>query len=109
MPTEFQKVMDKKLSNIANTYAFLDDILIVTKGNPISSKFESKIFIANKFGENLLIANYKDDQTLQKIIDLVKNPTKSKIKSLDSPWRERFFAIIRWKRPIVSRWSTGYS
>ena len=33
MPTEFQKVMDKKLSNIANTYVFLDDILIVTKGN----------------------------------------------------------------------------
>ena len=25
--------MDKKLSNIANTYFFLDDILIVTKGN----------------------------------------------------------------------------
>ena len=33
MPTEFQKLMDKKLSNIANTYVFLDDILIVTKGN----------------------------------------------------------------------------
>ena len=33
MPTEFQKVMDKKLSNTANTYVFLDDILIVTKGN----------------------------------------------------------------------------
>ena len=33
MPTEFQKVMDKKLSNIGNTYVFLDDILIVTKGN----------------------------------------------------------------------------
>ena len=33
MPTEFQKVMDKKLSNMANTYVFLDDILIVTKGN----------------------------------------------------------------------------
>ena len=33
MPTEFQKVMDKKLSNIANTYVFLDDILLVTKGN----------------------------------------------------------------------------
>ena len=50
------------------------------KGNSISSKFESKIPIANKIGENLFIANYKDDETLQKIINLVKNPTKSKIK-----------------------------
>ena len=33
MPTEFQKVMDKKLSNIVNTYVFLDYILIVTKGS----------------------------------------------------------------------------
>ena len=33
MPTVFQKVMDKKLSNFANTYVFLDDILIVTEGN----------------------------------------------------------------------------
>ena len=30
MPTEFQKAMDKELSNHPNTYVFLDDILIVT-------------------------------------------------------------------------------
>ena len=51
-----------------------------------------KFSIAHKIGENL-IANYKDDETLQKIINLVKNPTKSKIKSLDSPWRERFSSL----------------
>ena len=61
----------------------------MNEGNSISSKFESKIPIANKIGENLLIANYKDDENLQKIINLVKHPIKSKIKSLDSPWRER--------------------
>ena len=33
MPTEFQKVMDKELSSLANTYVFLNEILIVTKGN----------------------------------------------------------------------------
>ena len=33
MPTEFQKVMDKELSSLANTYVFLDDILVVTEGN----------------------------------------------------------------------------
>ena len=63
------------------------------KGNSISSKLESKIPIAHKIDENLLIANYKDDETLQKIINLVKNATKSKIKSLDSPWRERFSSL----------------
>ena len=32
MPTEFQKTMDQELANLPNTYVFLDDILIVTKG-----------------------------------------------------------------------------
>ena len=32
MPTEFQKAMDKELSNIHNTNVFLDDLLIVTNG-----------------------------------------------------------------------------
>ena len=33
MQNEFQKAMDMELSNIPNTYVFLDDIMIVTKGN----------------------------------------------------------------------------
>ena len=33
MPTEFQKVMDTELAKIPNTYVFLDDILVVTKGS----------------------------------------------------------------------------
>ena len=33
MPPEFQKIMDIILHNIPNTFAFLDDILKVTKGN----------------------------------------------------------------------------
>ena len=33
MPTEFQKAMDQELGNIPNTYVFLDDILIVTRGS----------------------------------------------------------------------------
>ena len=31
MPPEFQKIMDKLLHNKRNTFAFSDDILIVTK------------------------------------------------------------------------------
>ena len=32
MPPEFQKIMDQLLHNIQNTFAFIDDILVVTKG-----------------------------------------------------------------------------
>ena len=33
MPAEFQKASDLTLTNCTNTYAYLDDILIVTKGS----------------------------------------------------------------------------
>ena len=33
MPSEFQKAIDLTLTNCTNTYAYLDDILIVTKGS----------------------------------------------------------------------------
>ena len=33
LPPEFQKVMNKILHNTQNTFTFIDDILIVTKGN----------------------------------------------------------------------------
>ena len=33
MPTEFQEAMDQELGNLPNTYVFLDDILIVTRGS----------------------------------------------------------------------------
>ena len=33
MPPEFQKIMDKILHNVQNTFTFIDDILVVTKGS----------------------------------------------------------------------------
>ena len=33
MPREFQKIMDKLLQNVPNTFAFIDDISLVTNGN----------------------------------------------------------------------------
>ena len=33
MPAEFQKAIDLTLTNCTNTYAYLDDILIITKGS----------------------------------------------------------------------------
>ena len=35
MPAEFQKAMDRTLNNSKNTFCFLDDILIVSKGSEI--------------------------------------------------------------------------
>ena len=32
MPAEFQKAMDRTIINAKNTFCFLDDILIVSKG-----------------------------------------------------------------------------
>ena len=32
MPTEFQRIMDLTLTGISNTFAFIDEILIVTHG-----------------------------------------------------------------------------
>ena len=62
-------------------------------GNRISKQFESKYDLANKIGENMLIAYYNGDENLQKLIKLVQNPTKAKIKALESRWRERFNSI----------------
>ena len=36
MPAEFQKAMDKTFNHAKNEFCFLDDILIVSKGNEIN-------------------------------------------------------------------------
>ena len=62
-------------------------------GNRNSKQFESKLDLANKCGKNMLIAKDNDDENLQNLIKIVKNPSKAKIKALESPWRERFKSI----------------
>ena len=42
----------------------------------VSSKLQPKLKFANQIGQNLLAANYLDDEFLQKIIGIVKNSTK---------------------------------
>ena len=59
----------------------------------ISNILTPNMNLANQIGQNLLAASYLDDEFLQKIINIVKNLTKGKIKNLDSPWRERFNAL----------------
>ena len=73
--------------------AYSADELTGSEIYQVSSKFQPKLKFANQIGQNLLAANYLDDEFLQKVIGIVKNPTKGKIKALDSPWRERFQAL----------------
>ena len=60
--------------------------------NQISNKLKPKLKLANQIGQNSLAAKYLEDEFLQKILNIMKNPTKGKI-SLDSPWRKRFNAF----------------
>ena len=82
-------------SNAANKMgqAHSADNLPGTEIHQVPNKLQPKLKFANQIGQNLLAANYLDDEFLQKIIGIVKNPTKGKIKALDSPWRERFQAL----------------
>ena len=54
-------------------------------GSRTSKQLESKLDLANKVGKNRLVANYNDGENLQKLIKIVKNPTKAKINFLESP------------------------
>ena len=56
MPAEFQKAVDLTLTNCNNTYAYLDDILIVTKGT-IETQRQKLQTVLTKFDEeNLAIS-----------------------------------------------------
>ena len=48
------------------------------ENSQISNRIKPKLKLANQIGQNLLTANYLDDEFLQKIISVVKNLTKGK-------------------------------
>ena len=59
MPAEFQKAIDLTLTNCMNTYAYLDDILIVTKGYLDLQKQKLQSVLKKLDEENLAISLYK--------------------------------------------------
>ena len=65
MPPEFQKIMDKLLHNTQNTFAFIDDILIVTKGTKQQhmDKIEEVLKILDEAGIRLKLEKCKIAQT----------------------------------------------
>ena len=58
MPAEFQKAIDITLANLTNTFSFLDDIIIVTKGG-IQNHKEKLFKCLDKLEEEKLAINLK--------------------------------------------------
>ena len=58
MPATVQKTIDKTLEGISSKFAFLDDILVITKGSPNEHEHESDKILENLDKENLAI-NYQ--------------------------------------------------
>ena len=65
MPPEFHKIMDTLLHNTQNTFAFIDDILIVIKGTKPQhmDKLEEVLKILDEAGIRLKLEKCKIDQT----------------------------------------------
>ena len=56
MPAEFQKAIDLILTNCTNTYAYLGDILIVTKGS-LDTQKQKLQSVRKKLDEENLLGN----------------------------------------------------
>ena len=56
MPADFQKAIDLTLTNCTNTYTYLDDILIVTKGSTELHQQKLKAVLDRLDEENLAIS-----------------------------------------------------
>ena len=58
MPAEFQKAMDRTLNHSKNTFCFLDDILIVSKGSETEHQKLITDVLVKLDKENLSSANF---------------------------------------------------
>ena len=45
--------------------------------------------ITHSLGKNILLANYAADDEVQRLIELIIQPNKTKIQKLPAPWREK--------------------
>ena len=60
MPREFQKIMDQMLHTTKNTYTFIDDIFIVTKGTKEEhmTQVENVVNVLDEAGVRLKLEKY---------------------------------------------------
>ena len=84
MPTEFQKAMDAELANFPNTYVFLDDILVVTKGSKEDHYKAVKTVLTKLYKTNIRL-KWEKCKFAQKEIDrLQTNPNRNQFNKYEN-------------------------
>ena len=95
MPATFQKTIDKKLQNVTTKFAFLDDILVVTKGNLQEHKNELDKILKKLNDENLAINLQKCEFAKEDIVWLGFKVTPYGV----TPTKPKCEAILKLEEP----------
>ena len=77
MPAEFQKAMDRTINHAKNTFLFLDDMLIVSKGNEIEHEKLVETVLKKLDDENLALKISKCEFFKQQVNWLGHHPSES--------------------------------
>ena len=102
MPTEFQNAMDTELANIPNTYVFLDDILVVTKGSK-EDHYKVVKTVLTKLNKANVRLKWEKCKVAQKEIEwlgykLTQNgisPINTKIQAITEKLRPKNLKVLR--------------
>ena len=95
MPATFQKTIDKTLQNITTKFAFLDDILVVTKGNQQEHENELDKILEKLNEENLAINLQKCEFAKEDIVWLGFKVTPNGV----TPTKPKCDAILNLEHP----------
>ena len=80
MPAEFQKAMDRTINHAKNTFCFLDDILIVSKGNEIEHGNLVEAVLKKLDAENLALKLTKCEFFKQEVNWLVHHLSEAGVR-----------------------------
>ena len=95
MPATFQKTIDKTLQNVTTKFAFLDDILVVTKGNLQEHENELDKILKKLNDENLAINLQKCEFAKEDIVWLGFKLTPKGV----TPTKPKCEAILELEEP----------
>ena len=102
MPTEFQRIMDSVLAKLKNVFSFIDDILIVTRGNHENhlEKVQEVIRTLDKVGfrlkaEKCQVAKHEIDWLGYKFSEKGIKPINSKIQGISDKLRPTSLKQLR--------------
>ena len=95
MPAKFRKTIDKTLQNVTTKFAFLDDILVVTKGNLKEHENELDKILNKLNDENLAINLQKCEFAKGDIVWLGFKLTPNGV----TPTKPKCEAILKLEEP----------